>query len=110
MRPFTDVLRDLRGGRIVDEASRQFATVLEAVEAEGKPGTITLTLKVSPPKKGDDALRIVPSIKIKAPEPELPEALMFSDGQGSLLREPRNGGKLFEEAAIESDRRDRREG
>lgn len=113
MVPYTDQLRGLRQGRVSDAATEKMAEVVNAVLETRKSGSITVTLKINPPKGDDDALRIMPSISTKIPEKELPEALMFADADGGLHREPLNGGALFSAAERDSDRddrRDRREG
>jgi hypothetical protein len=109
MRPFTDVLRDHRGGKLVEQLTERFGKVLEAVEDTGKPGSITVTLKVSPSKGDEDVMEVVPSIKSVVPEPDLPKALFYSDGEGSLLRDPPRGGRLFDAGEIEGDRDERAE-
>lgn len=110
MRPFTDVLRDHRGGKLVNQLTERLAKVLEAVEETGKAGSITLTLKVSPSKGDEDVLEVVPAIKSVVPEADLPKALFYSDGEGSLLREPPKGGALFSADERESDEPRRRRG
>ena len=43
MRLFTDILREIRKGRPVEEASHALADVVRAVDETGKPGSVTLT-------------------------------------------------------------------
>lgn len=52
MRLITDVLREIRKGRAVDQASRLLAELVRAVDETGKPGNITITLTVKPEKGG----------------------------------------------------------
>jgi hypothetical protein len=110
MRPITDVLRDHRGGKLVSYLTEQFAELLEAVDATQKPGTLTLTLKVGPSKGDEDTREVTPNVKLSKPTKDLASALFYSDGEGSLLREPPKGGALFEQDEMESERERRRRG
>lgn len=96
MRPFTDVLRDHRNGRLVDQLSQRLAKVVEAVEETGKAGAITLKLKIEPNKGEEGAFTVVPSISTSMPENDLPKALFYSDGEGNLLRESPNQRGIFD--------------
>jgi hypothetical protein len=103
------VLNDHRGGKLVEELTRRFAEVLEGVNALHENGAITLTLKIMPSKGADDSFEIIPTIKTTVPEPPLPKALFYSDGDGSVVREsPRQGG-MFGSDEIESERQRRRD-
>lgn len=108
MRPFTDVLRDHRGGKLVERLTSEFGKLLKGVESTGKAGTITLKLKVTPSKGDESTLEVVPDISVSIPKADLPKALFYSDGEGSLLREPPKGGALFSADDVESDRDERR--
>lgn len=55
MRLITDILRDIRRGRVVDAASLELAAVVRDAVATGKPGELTLKFKVAP-DKGDSSL------------------------------------------------------
>lgn len=108
MRPFTDVLRDHRGGKLVEHLTMRFAEVIEKVVDLDKSGEITLKLKIVPSKGDDGAFEIVPSIKTMVPEADLPKSVFYSDGDGSLVREsPRQAG-MFPADEIESERTRRR--
>lgn len=108
MRHFTDILRDHRGGKLVDQLTKRLAGVIAAVDDTGQPGTITLTLKVTPQKGDEGVYEIAPTIKTTVPEAPLAKAQFFADGEGSLVREPPKGGALFEASERESERGDRR--
>lgn len=110
MRPFTDVLRDHRGGKLVEHLTAEFGDLLEAVNETGKAGTITLQLKVAPTKGDEDTLQVTPNVKLSKPTKDLATAMFWQDGEGSLLREPPKGGALFSADEVESDRERRRRG
>lgn len=97
MRMFTDILREIRKGKIVDQASRQLAELVRAVDETGKSGKLTLELTVKPDKGGGSQKIIAAAIKISIPREDLPEAIFFSDDEGDLHREEPRQGKLFTE-------------
>lgn len=108
-RPFTDILREHRNGKLVGIITERWDELVSAVEQFHKSGELTLKLKLIPSKGDDGTFEIVPSIKVAIPEPDLPKALFYSDGHGSLVREPPRGGALFSSDEVESDRNDERD-
>lgn len=104
MRLFTDVLRDIRKGRVVEAASEALAEVTRAVMETGKGGTVTLTLTVKPQAKGDNAIVVGAKVAAKAPKLDLPEAIFFADGEGSLLRDDPTQQRMFADTG-EGERR-----
>lgn len=106
MRPFTDVLRDIRKGVAVDAASEALSTVVQGVMATGKPGAVTVTITVKPPKsRGDNALVVLADVKVKEPRDDLPEAIFYASEDGDLLREDPTNQRLFADADDLADRR-----
>lgn len=99
MRPITDVLRDIRRGRAVEQATRLLAEVVRAVDETGKPGTVTLTLTVKPEKGGGSQKTLLCSVKHKKPEADIPEAVFFSDEDGDLHRSDPHQSEMFTDAA-----------
>lgn len=114
MRLYTDVLRDHRNGRLVQQLSERLAKVVNAVEETGKAGAITLKLKIEPNKGEEGAFTVVPAISTSMPESDLPKALFYGDGEGGLLRESPNQRGIFDAAPDEDlgdrPRRSRRSG
>ena len=68
MRPITDVLRDIRKGRVVDAASDELAEVVRAVLATDKAGELTLKLKIKPQGKGDNAVIVSAQVTSRRPQ------------------------------------------
>jgi hypothetical protein len=99
MRPITDILREIRKGRAVDLASQRFAELIQAVDETGKPGELTITLKVKPEKGGGSQKTIIPVIKVKCPELDLAEGVFFSDENGDLHRSDPAQKDIFEDSA-----------
>lgn len=86
MRPITDVLRDIRKGRVVDLATDRLAEIVQAVDETGKAGELTIILKVTPEKGGGSQKTLTAKVKAKIPEADLPEGIFFSDSAGDLHR------------------------
>lgn len=101
MVPFTDVLRQIRKGRLADVASEELNAVVRAVMATGKPGSVTLVLTVKPQSKGDNALIVSATINAKEPQEELPSGIFFANLDGDLLREDPTQQRMF--AAVDHD-------
>lgn len=97
MRPITDILREIRKGRAVDLASQRFAELIQAVDETGKPGELTITLKVKPEKGGGSQKTVIPVIKCKMPEMDIAEGVFFSDEAGDLHRSDPAQKDIFED-------------
>lgn len=98
MKLITDILREYRQGRAVDEASERLAELVRAVDETGKVGTLTIVLKVKPEAGGGTQKTIAAEIKMKKPEQPLPEAVFFSDEEGDLHRADPKQPELFGDA------------
>jgi hypothetical protein len=99
MRLITDVLRDIRKGRPVEEASMALADVVRAVDETGKEGSVTITLKVKPAKHGGPEKTLLAEVRAKKPIAEIAPAVFFSDQHGDLHRyDPRQEEMALEEA------------
>ena len=99
MRPYTDVLRDIRKGRVIDEATAKLALATAAAIDTGKAASVTVTLNIKP-EKGGETVEITSQVKAKLPDEDLPKAIFFvtRDEEGAdLLRSDPTQGALFEE-------------
>jgi hypothetical protein len=98
MIPFTDILGQIRKGRPNEEATQALADVVRAVDETGKPGSVTVTLKVTPSKHGGPEKTILAEVKAKKPIAEIPPAVFFSTEDGDLLRsDPNQEEMVFRE-------------
>lgn len=106
-----DVLGLVRGGYALHDASKKLAEVIQAVKATGKPGEVTLTIKISPDKTDDRIFTLKPSVKCKVPEKGYAEGHVFLDSvtgkitkedpaQMELLAERRENGVANHEEGI----------
>ena len=86
MRLITDILREIRKGRPVEEATLALNDVVRAVDETGKPGSVTIVLTVKPAKHGGPEKTLVAEVKAKKPIAEIAPAVFFSDGDGDLFR------------------------
>ena len=82
-----DVLGLVRGGYALNDASKKLAEVIQAVKSTGKPGEVTLTIKISPDKTDDRIFTLKPSVKAKIPEKGYAEGHVFIDSTGRITKE-----------------------
>ncbi len=82
MRLYTDILRDIRKGAAVEEATNALAEVVRAVDETGKPGSITVTIKITPAKHGGPEKTLQAEVKAKKPIADIAPAIFFSDAGG----------------------------
>jgi hypothetical protein len=101
MRLITDILREIRKGRPVEEATLALNDVVRAVDETGKSGSVTIVLTVKPAKHGGPEKTLIAEVKAKKPIAEIAPAVFFSDGDGDLFRvDPRQ--EEMELAEVES--------
>lgn len=87
-RPFGDVLGELAGGTTHERMTELLAEVVTAVQEIGKPGELSLSLKIKPNGTGGVAVEDV--VKAKNPEAPRGQTLFFTDADGGLhRRDPR---------------------
>ncbi|WP_426043676.1 hypothetical protein [Caulobacter sp. DWR3-1-2] len=95
MEIFTDILRQIRKGRVVEELTEQLAEVTAAVRATGKAGEITLKLKVKPMKGDSYQVALAAGVTSKSPRDDLPEGIFFLTEDGGLVRSDPNQKEMF---------------
>lgn len=98
MRPITDVLRDIRKGRVVDIATDKLAEVVQAVVETGKPGELNLKLKIKTKERGDNCVTVSAEVTQKIPQLSLPDAIFFANAGGDLLRDDPTQMRMFADA------------
>lgn len=92
-REFTDVLRDLNGGKFAAELTEALADVVRSATSTGKKGVLSVKLTVAP-GKGGKVLAIDHDFSIKSPEFDRPTDYMFAGPGGALLRDNPDQQKL----------------
>jgi hypothetical protein len=88
--PFVEWLATYKKGETDGELTHELRTLIEAVQETGKPGTITLTLRVS--RKGERQVNVIEDVKVKTPQHDRSETIYFVDQHLNLQRnDPRQG-------------------
>lgn len=87
VRPFADVLRDIQGGEVADEAAMLMQQLVGAVREFGKKGSMRLDIEVLPMKGNEKALMVSAQASIKPPKGEPTTAVFFFDGDHNLVRD-----------------------
>ncbi len=87
IRPFSDWLRDQRGGDAHAELSEALNELVESVAETGKGGQLTFVVKAKPAGKGDHGTVVVSdTTTLKKPQPERGEAIFFVTDNSNLTR------------------------
>lgn len=108
MRPFTDFLRDIRKGRVVDAATDDLAELVRAVKDTGKAGSLTLTISIKPQDKEAEQVVVSAAVSTKLPKAALPEGIFFAGIDGDLLRDDPSQKEMFVPTDALGDRAERR--
>jgi hypothetical protein len=88
VRPFTEVIGDIAGGKVAADLSEVIAEVTKAVEETGKAGSLTLKIKIDP--NGDAMVTYEAEIISKVPRPSYGKTMFFTDYEGGVhRRDPR---------------------
>jgi hypothetical protein len=74
---FTELLATQRNGAAVADIDRVLGELLEAVQATGKRGSLTVTLTVEPPKDSKVLVVVKDDIRAKLPQPGKEGSLFF---------------------------------
>ncbi len=87
--PVAAFLASHLNGRTEEELSTEFHTLLEAVRAHGKKGSMTITIVVEPPANGVESAPLPIGVEsaVKAPKPTPVKSLYFLDDDGLPVRE-----------------------
>ena len=103
---FALVLQDLRDGRTNTEMSKKFDELIKAVEASGKSGTLSLTIKVAPASRAQpvDKVIVQPVVKLTPPKPEVGEDFFWLTDDSELSRNhPRQAALELRDASSKPD-------
>lgn len=103
MRPFTDVLRDWRNGRLVNHLTEEMEKLTVAVEDTCKEGSLTLTVKLKPKtdKRGViDVVEMHADVTSKIPRHDLPAQVFFLTTDGDLVKDDPTQREMFAAADV----------
>lgn len=87
LRPFPAVLQDIAHGALVERLTTAYGDLALAVVETGKPGTLTVTLKIEHLKEASDPniLTITADCTLKLPT-EKQVSILYADDAGNLTR------------------------
>lgn len=83
-RLFTDVIRDIAGGELVDEATTAINNVVTAVSETGKAGHLTIKIAIKPNGRGG-AMNVIYDVASKVPQGDKLTSVMWPTPEGDLL-------------------------
>lgn len=85
VRPFSDALREIRDGELIEELSDKLNQLVNAVQTTEKGGELTLKIVLTP-EKGSPAIFVADKVTVKLPELPRGRTVMFGTEQGNLQR------------------------
>lgn len=100
VRPFADVLSEVNKGVVADDAAQKLAELVAAVRETGKPGSMTVTVKIEPFKGNEDIVKVSGQVALKAPKAEMPASIFYPDDSGNLSRNDPNTLPLFRDSDV----------
>lgn len=84
-RPFAAITQELNKGKTHVELSQELQALVQAVQATGKKGTLTLTVTVIPSKM-DGGVELLDTVKTVLPKFDRSATLFYADDDGNLTR------------------------
>lgn len=94
--PFTEVVAEFRRGALDRDLSVDLHQLIQDVITVGKPGSLTLTVKVA--QVGDSMqVQVTCDHKVKTPEPDPGSSLYYVGRDGRLTRHDPYQGSMFQE-------------
>lgn len=93
--PFTDILRFMRKGSVVQVLTDRLADVCKAASETGKAGELTLKIKIKPEAVGGKQFDFVPSIGFTVPQPDLKPSVFYMTDDGGVVREDPDQAEMF---------------
>lgn len=83
----SDVIATMRGGSADRAGSDLLAKVVQAVQATGKKGSVTVKIDVAMLKGGDTEMEIRTLFKPNIPVADMPMGIYYADDKGNLHRD-----------------------
>lgn len=84
---FLGTLKEIRQGQSLHELSEHLASLVEAVRATGRKGSLSYTLTVKPASKGETVtLMVEDAVTVKRPNPERGTTVFFAATDNTLQR------------------------
>lgn len=87
-RPALDLLAELNRGKTALELTDEIHKALKKIAETGRPGSVTLTLKIEPDKKAaDERVFVTPAVTSKLPSLPQPSSLFYLTDDHNLTRQ-----------------------
>lgn len=86
VRPFAAYLTETNKGRTHNDLSEGLHALTEEVLRTGKPGTLTLTVKVEADDTESRRLVVSETVTVKPPKPTARKSVFWADSDGNLAR------------------------
>jgi hypothetical protein len=83
---FSTLVRELGRGRVEKQADDALRSLVEQIRLTGKPGSLTLSLKIKPNGKNAESVTVEPTVTAKAPTAEPEATFMFVAEDCTLSR------------------------
>lgn len=83
---FVRVLRETGKGTAAEDADAALREVTRAVQNTGKAGSVTVTVKITPPKNGETFVMVTGEVSAKVPRIEPKPSIYFPTPDGDLSR------------------------
>lgn len=85
-RSFTDTLRDVRAGMVIDQLDADLQQLVQQVQRTNKGGKLVLTIEIKPMKGSTEAVVVKAGVTVKAPQFEDNGTVLFPTPDGNLTR------------------------
>lgn len=95
MNNVTNILTELADGEVSEEMDRKFQELHEAVNLTGKPGVLTIKVKLTPTQGKHNVATIGADISVTKPKLPLPDTVLYDLGDGIMRRNDPNQPSLF---------------
>lgn len=95
-KPLMEVLGQIRGGAAVNDAAKDFVELCQRVRATGKPGELTIKIKVAPDKNDPDVYEVTPDVSVKLPKVARAKGLFYMTSDAQLVREDPKQANMFD--------------
>lgn len=87
VRPFAEFLQEQRAGVLHAEVGEALNELVAAVHDIGKPGELTLIIRVKPAaRNASETVVVEDEVKMKLPQQDRPAAIFFVDKEFNLTR------------------------
>lgn len=80
----------IRKGALLGEANEKLAELTQECVELGKPGELTIKVKIKPTGIGEQQLQVTDDVTATMPRPDRRTTVVWADGKGNLHRNPQD--------------------